>query len=172
MKARKYGNGGGVKVTTGVRKDMKVVTARMKREADEKNKGKIPTSMATSASVPAGRQSVYTGDTEYRAGMPTAKKPKKGPQYITAGEALGIQLKNALGGSFAKGGKVGEPLKMDASAKAAMKNSAVSQKKKPALREGSVSQAPYGLKDELISAKKILGNAMRGSYSKGGKIKK
>lgn len=171
MKARKYGNGGGVKVTTGVRKDMKVVQARMQREADEKNRGKIPTSMATSAS-PTGRQSVYTGDTEYRAGMPTAKKPKKGPQYITAGEALGVQLKNALGGSFAKGGKVGEPLKMDASAKAAMGSSAVSKKKKPALREGSVSQARYGLKDDLIAAKKILGNAVRGSYSKGGKMKK
>lgn len=165
MKARKYAKGGG--------------------PTDPKKKGsKAP---AGTTKSPTGRHSVapqgfipgvskqsnpnmlgYSAADRYNRG-----KIGGGEYFVESVKEVAGKLKKgkeAHIGGYANGGKIGEPLKMDASAKAAMKNSAVSKKKKPALRGGSISQARYGMKDELEAAKKVLGNAFRGSYSKGGKI--
>lgn len=76
--------------------------------------------------------------------------------------------KEVHSGGYANGGKVGEPLKMDASAKAAMSSSAVSKKKKPALREGSVYKAPDFSRTEVLG--KMIKAGLKSGFSKGGKI--
>lgn len=164
MKARKYAKGGG--------------------PTDPKKKGSTPPAGTTKS--PTGRHSVapqgfipgvskqsnpnmlgYSALDRYNRG-------KIGKAELFVGQLKEVADKLKRGeevhtGGYANGGKVGEPLKMDASAKAAMSSSAVSKKKKPALREGSV-KAPD------LSGMQVLGKAIKAGlisgFEKGGKIKK